>query len=50
LANGLPQKAIKGQALVDFLAAHLVPDNSPLVVELPDEDVFTIDVESPWEL
>jgi hypothetical protein len=27
-----------------------VPDNSPFVVDLPDEDVFTIDAESPWEL
>jgi hypothetical protein len=44
------QKAIKGQALADFLAAHPVLDNSPLVVDLPDEDVFTINVESPWEL
>jgi hypothetical protein len=46
----VPQKAIKGQALADFLAAHPVPDDSPLVVDLPDEDVFTVDVESPWEL
>jgi ribonuclease HI len=46
----VPQKAIKGQALADFLAAHLVPDDSPLVVELPDEDVFSIEVEPPWEL
>jgi ribonuclease HI len=44
------QKAIKGQALDDFLAAHHVPDNSSLVVDLPDEDVFTVDVELPWEL
>jgi hypothetical protein len=44
------QKAIKGQALADFHAAHPVPDNSPLVLDMPDGDVFTIDVESPWEL
>jgi hypothetical protein len=50
LVNGIPQKAIKGQALADFPTAHPVPDNSPLVVDLPDEDVFTINVESPWEL
>lgn len=46
----VPQKAVKGQALADFLAAHPVPDDSPLVVELPDEDVFATDIESPWEL
>jgi hypothetical protein len=46
----VPQKAIKGQALADFLVAHPILDNSPLVVDLPDEDVFTVSVESPWEL
>jgi ribonuclease HI len=46
----VPQKSIKGQALADFLAAHPVPDDSPLVVELPDEEVFTVDIESQWEL
>jgi ribonuclease HI len=46
----VPQKAIKGQALANFLAAHPIPDNSPLVVDLLDEDVFTVSVESPWEL
>jgi len=44
------QKAVKGQASADFLAAHPVPDDSPLVVDLPDEEVFAVDVESPWEL
>jgi hypothetical protein len=29
----VPQKAIKDQALADFLAAHPVPDDSPLVVD-----------------
>ncbi|KAK2976716.1 hypothetical protein RJ640_013972 [Escallonia rubra] len=33
----VPQKAVKGQALVDFLAAHPVPDYSPLILDLPDE-------------
>jgi hypothetical protein len=28
----VPQNAIKGQALADFLAAHPLPDDSPLVV------------------
>ena len=44
------QKAIKGQTLADFLAAHLVPDDSSLVTDLPDEEVFALDVEAPWEL
>lgn len=26
----IPQHAIKGQDFVDFLAAHLIPDGSPL--------------------
>jgi hypothetical protein len=45
------QKAIKGQALADFLAAHAVPDDSPLAAELPDEEVFIIENIGPhWEM
>ena len=33
----LPQKAIKGQALTDFLAAPLVPKTSKLHEDIPDE-------------
>ena len=33
----VPQKAVKGQAIADFLAAHPVPDTSKLYEELPDE-------------
>ena len=46
----VPQKAVKGQALADFLAAHPVPDNSPLITDLPDEEVFTAELEAPWGL
>ncbi|KAM0888475.1 hypothetical protein ACQ4PT_028304 [Festuca glaucescens] len=46
----VPQKAIKGQALAEFLAAHPVPDDSPLITNLPDEEVFTVEPEAPWEL
>jgi ribonuclease HI len=46
----VPQKAIKGQALAEFLAAHPVPDDSPLITDLPDEEVFTVEPEAPWEL
>jgi ribonuclease HI/transposase InsO family protein len=47
----VPQKAIKGQALADFLAAHAVPDDSPLVNDLPGEEIFMIEETSPhWEM
>lgn len=36
-------KAIKGQALPDFLAKHPIPKDSPLNDELPDEPSFTVD-------
>jgi len=35
----MPQKAIKGQALADFLAAHLVLETSKLHEGIPDEVV-----------
>jgi ribonuclease HI len=38
----VPQKAIKGQALADFLAAHPNPDDSPLSCDFPDEKVMNI--------
>ena len=37
----IPQKAIKGQALADFLAAHPLPADSPLNDELPDKQIFS---------
>lgn len=46
----VPQKAIKGQSLADFLATHPVPNDSPLVTDLLDEEVFEVDIEAPWEL
>ena len=33
----VPQKAIKGQALTDFLAAHPVLESSKLHTDIPDE-------------
>ena len=33
----LPQKAIKGQAVADFLADHPVPQTSKMYEDLPDE-------------
>ncbi|KAK3038600.1 hypothetical protein RJ639_027263 [Escallonia herrerae] len=40
----VPQKAVKGQALTDFLAAHPVLDDSPLVLDLPDEEVMQTEI------
>jgi len=46
----IPQRAIKRQTLVDFLADHPIPDNWELNDELPGEDVFFIDILPPWEM
>ena len=46
----VPQKAIKGQALADFLAAHPIPSHWELPDDLPGEEVFYIDVLPPWEM
>ena len=45
----VPQRAIKGQALADFLAAHPTPDNMELPAALLDEEVFTIEALT-WQL
>ena len=42
-----PQKAVKGQALADFLAEHPIPYDWELSDELPDEDAMVIEVRSP---
>ncbi|XP_057481966.1 uncharacterized protein LOC130768877 [Actinidia eriantha] len=46
----VPQKAIKGQALADFLADHPIPADWELSKELPDEDVLFIQVQLPWKM
>jgi len=46
----VPQKAVKGKALVDFLADHTIPDEWELNDDLPGEDVFVIDILPPWEM
>jgi ribonuclease HI len=46
-----PQKAIKGQALADFLAAHPIQDDSPLKCDFPDEETLHVEEGKPiWEL
>ncbi|GMQ02073.1 hypothetical protein CsSME_00048471 [Camellia sinensis var. sinensis] len=44
------QRAVKGQALADFLAAHPISDNSPLVTDLPDEEVMQVEIQKGWEM
>ncbi|GKU96286.1 hypothetical protein SLEP1_g9534 [Rubroshorea leprosula] len=46
----VPQKAIKGQALADFLANHPIPTEWELSKDLPDEEMFFVDVLPSWEL
>ena len=46
----VPQKAIKGQALADFLADHPAPSNWEFTDDLPDEEVFYIETMPPWAM
>lgn len=36
------QRVVKGQAFADFLAAHPIPNGSPLQMELPKENVMQV--------
>ncbi|KAA0067354.1 uncharacterized protein E5676_scaffold1704G00090 [Cucumis melo var. makuwa] len=44
------QKAIKGQALADFLADHPIPSDWKLCEDLPDNEVFFTEVMEPWTM
>ncbi|XP_010263948.1 PREDICTED: uncharacterized protein LOC104602077 [Nelumbo nucifera] len=44
----VPQKAVKGHALADFLADHPIPVDWELSEDLPDEDVFYINILPAW--
>ncbi|KAA0032813.1 uncharacterized protein E5676_scaffold575G00380 [Cucumis melo var. makuwa] len=46
----ISQKAIKGQALADFLADHPIPSDSKLCEDLPDDEVFLTEVVEPWTM
>ncbi|KAK4407746.1 Retrovirus-related Pol polyprotein from transposon.6 [Sesamum angolense] len=46
----VPQKAVKGQVLADFLADHPMPAEWELSDDLPDEDVLIIEVTPPWRM
>ena len=47
----MPQKAIEGQGLANFLAAHPIPDDFPIDDDLRDEEVFTIEIpDRIWQM
>jgi len=46
----VPQKAVKGHALADFLADHPIPDEWELNDDLPGEGVFVINILLQWEM
>ncbi|KAG9450365.1 hypothetical protein H6P81_010330 [Aristolochia fimbriata] len=48
--NFVPQRAIKGQALANFLADHPVPAEWELTEEFPDEEIFLVEVLPSWEM
>ncbi|XP_020412323.1 uncharacterized protein LOC109947171 [Prunus persica] len=43
-----PAKAVKGQAVADFLADHPIPADWEISDDLPDEQVFFADVSPTW--
>ncbi|XP_015162526.1 uncharacterized protein [Solanum tuberosum] len=46
----IPQKAVKGQALADFLADHPILDDWELTNDLLDEDAMSIEIQHPWKM
>ncbi|KAL0437742.1 UNVERIFIED_CONTAM: Retrovirus-related Pol polyprotein from transposon opus [Sesamum radiatum] len=46
----VPQKAIKGQALANFLADHPMPTEWEISDDFPDEDVFSIEILPAWTM
>ena len=44
------QKAVKGQALADFLADHLIPSSWELCENLPDEEVLFVESIKTWTM
>ncbi|KAA0061112.1 uncharacterized protein E6C27_scaffold348G00260 [Cucumis melo var. makuwa] len=46
----ISQKAIKGQALTDFLADHPIPSDWKLCEDFPDDEVFFTEVVEPWTM
>lgn len=46
----VPQRAVKGQVLADFLATHLVPNGSPRQMEFPNENVMQVQIKKDWKI
>ncbi|KAK4383508.1 hypothetical protein Sango_2768500 [Sesamum angolense] len=46
----VPQKAVKGQVLADFLADHPMPAEWELSDDLHNEDVLVIEITPPWRM
>ncbi|KAL4028108.1 hypothetical protein IC575_011301 [Cucumis melo] len=46
----ISQKAIKGQALADFLANHPIRSDWKLCKDLPDDEVFFTEMVEPWTM
>ncbi|KAM1158254.1 hypothetical protein ACFX19_032122 [Malus domestica] len=46
----VPAKVVKGQALADFLADHPIPVNWKISDNLPDDEVFYIDIFPTWTM
>jgi len=40
----IPQKAVKGQVIVDVLAAHLYSDNEELLHDLLDDELMHVKI------
>ncbi|KAL0290266.1 UNVERIFIED_CONTAM: hypothetical protein Sradi_7053900 [Sesamum radiatum] len=46
----VPQKAVKGQVLADFLADHPMSAEWELSDDLPNEDILVIEITPPWKM
>jgi len=48
----VPQKAVKGQALAEFLAAHPVPESLKLHEDIPDEvfEFYITSEDEVWQM
>ncbi|XP_051132475.1 uncharacterized protein LOC127252363 [Andrographis paniculata] len=46
----VPQKAVKGQILADFLADHPIPAEWELSDDFPDEDALFLEITPPWKM
>ena len=46
----VPTKAVKGQALADFFADHPISDDWKISDDLPDDEVFYIDIFLTWTM